>query len=96
MQGAGQQDGQGGEPDDEGGIGVKDLRPINLRTFSVGSADPALRHQEEPDLIVAWRGKKSQECSHSGCGQRQKEKDSVQYCLCGFWLGVLCRFWLNA
>jgi hypothetical protein len=71
----GESDGEGGEPDDGGGVGVEDLGAVEG-----GSVQPALGHEEEPELIVAGRRDEGEQDRHGegGGGEDLEREESSQ------------------
>lgn len=62
----GNENGDGGEPNDEGGIGVKEGRAVDG-----GIVKPALAHEKEPELVVPGGWKQGEQGCHDGCGHSE-------------------------
>jgi hypothetical protein len=69
----GEEVGEGGEPDDAGGVGVEDLGAVDG-----GSREPAMGHEEEPELVVACGWEQSEERGHPCSGEDEEQEDAAQ------------------
>ncbi|GAC1358445.1 MAG: hypothetical protein NVSMB3_05460 [Acidobacteriaceae bacterium] len=54
-----QKNGKGGEPNDEGGIGVKESRAIDRVAMK-----PAAAHEQKPELVMAGGGQQGEQGCH--------------------------------
>ncbi len=64
-----QGDGDGGEPNDQGWIGVKEGWAVEG-----GTGEPAVRHEEEPELVVPGGWKERKQSRHAErCGEQDLE-----------------------
>ena len=63
-------DGQGGEPDNGGSVGVENFGAVEL-----GTGQPALGHKEEPELVVSGGGNKGEQGGHAKSSGDQDAED---------------------
>ena len=66
----GEDGGNGGEPNNGGGVGVEDLRAVQD-----GAVEPAPGDEEEPQLVVAGGGNEREQGGHGGGGEDEQAQD---------------------